>query len=188
MEWQLADAKNRFSELVNQALHVGPQRVRRMGGGRVAGGQGRAHAALGVGGAPGRRGRFGRNGYRSELSGAQGKGQAGDAGAQDQEVGAYDGRGRGWGMLRGSRPGRGRRGGSERRAAALRRARGRPAGPSVRLARQEGWAGRRDDGCQGHHHLKSVLSRLARKVSGAAQGGEGKRARGGEVLEEDGRE
>lgn len=29
MEWQLADAKNRFSELVNQALHVGPQRVRR---------------------------------------------------------------------------------------------------------------------------------------------------------------
>lgn len=29
MEWQLADAKNRFSELVNQALKVGPQRVRR---------------------------------------------------------------------------------------------------------------------------------------------------------------
>lgn len=29
MEWQLADAKNRFSELVSQALHVGPQRVRR---------------------------------------------------------------------------------------------------------------------------------------------------------------
>ena len=29
MEWQLADAKNRFSELVNQALRVGPQRVRR---------------------------------------------------------------------------------------------------------------------------------------------------------------
>jgi prevent-host-death family protein len=29
MEWQLADAKNRFSELVTQALHVGPQRVRR---------------------------------------------------------------------------------------------------------------------------------------------------------------
>ena len=24
MEWQLADAKNRFSELVNQALRVGP--------------------------------------------------------------------------------------------------------------------------------------------------------------------
>ena len=29
MEWQLADAKNRFSELVNQALRVGPQRIRR---------------------------------------------------------------------------------------------------------------------------------------------------------------
>jgi len=29
MEWQLADAKNRFSELVSQALRVGPQRVRR---------------------------------------------------------------------------------------------------------------------------------------------------------------
>ena len=29
MEWQVADAKNRFSELVNQALRVGPQRVRR---------------------------------------------------------------------------------------------------------------------------------------------------------------
>lgn len=29
MEWQLAEAKNRFSELVNQALLVGPQRVRR---------------------------------------------------------------------------------------------------------------------------------------------------------------
>ena len=29
MEWQLADAKNRFSELVNRALRVGPQRVRR---------------------------------------------------------------------------------------------------------------------------------------------------------------
>ncbi len=29
MEWQLADAKNRFSELVNQALLVGPQRIRR---------------------------------------------------------------------------------------------------------------------------------------------------------------
>jgi antitoxin Phd len=29
MEWQLADAKNRFSELMNRALHEGPQRVRR---------------------------------------------------------------------------------------------------------------------------------------------------------------
>jgi antitoxin Phd len=29
MDWQLADAKNRFSELVNRALQVGPQRVRR---------------------------------------------------------------------------------------------------------------------------------------------------------------
>lgn len=29
MEWQIADAKNRFSELVNQALRVGPQQVRR---------------------------------------------------------------------------------------------------------------------------------------------------------------
>jgi len=29
MDWQLADAKNRFSELVNRALRVGPQRVRR---------------------------------------------------------------------------------------------------------------------------------------------------------------
>lgn len=29
MEWQLADAKNRFSELVTRALRVGPQRVRR---------------------------------------------------------------------------------------------------------------------------------------------------------------
>jgi prevent-host-death family protein len=29
MEWQLADAKNRFSELMNQALRAGPQRVRR---------------------------------------------------------------------------------------------------------------------------------------------------------------
>jgi antitoxin Phd len=29
MEWQLADAKNRFSELVNQALRVGPQRIHR---------------------------------------------------------------------------------------------------------------------------------------------------------------
>jgi prevent-host-death family protein len=28
-EWQLADAKNRFSELVRQALTQGPQRVRR---------------------------------------------------------------------------------------------------------------------------------------------------------------
>ena len=29
MEWNLADAKNRFSELVNLALTQGPQRVRR---------------------------------------------------------------------------------------------------------------------------------------------------------------
>ena len=29
MDWQLADAKNRFSELVNRALAEGPQRVRR---------------------------------------------------------------------------------------------------------------------------------------------------------------
>ena len=28
-EWRLADAKNRFSELVNSALAEGPQRVRR---------------------------------------------------------------------------------------------------------------------------------------------------------------
>jgi len=31
MEWQLAEAKNRFSELVTQALTIGPQRVRRRG-------------------------------------------------------------------------------------------------------------------------------------------------------------
>ncbi len=31
MDWQLADAKNRFSELVNRALVEGPQRVRRRG-------------------------------------------------------------------------------------------------------------------------------------------------------------
>jgi prevent-host-death family protein len=31
MDWQLADAKNRFSELVNRALTEGPQRVRRRG-------------------------------------------------------------------------------------------------------------------------------------------------------------
>lgn len=31
MEWRLADAKNRFSELVNRALAEGPQRVRRRG-------------------------------------------------------------------------------------------------------------------------------------------------------------
>jgi len=31
MDWQLADAKNRFSELVNLALAEGPQRVRRRG-------------------------------------------------------------------------------------------------------------------------------------------------------------
>ena len=29
MEWRLAEAKNRFSELVNRALVEGPQRVRR---------------------------------------------------------------------------------------------------------------------------------------------------------------
>jgi len=29
VDWQLADAKNRFSELVNRALRVGPQRVQR---------------------------------------------------------------------------------------------------------------------------------------------------------------
>ena len=29
MEWQLAQAKNRFSEVVNRALSKGPQRVRR---------------------------------------------------------------------------------------------------------------------------------------------------------------
>lgn len=29
MEWQMADAKNRFSELMNRALHEGPQLVRR---------------------------------------------------------------------------------------------------------------------------------------------------------------
>jgi len=29
MEWKLADAKNRFSELVTQALTKGPQRVHR---------------------------------------------------------------------------------------------------------------------------------------------------------------
>ena len=31
MEWRLADAKNRFSELVNRALVEGPQRVHRRG-------------------------------------------------------------------------------------------------------------------------------------------------------------
>jgi prevent-host-death family protein len=31
MEWQLAEAKNKFSELVNRALTEGPQRVRRRG-------------------------------------------------------------------------------------------------------------------------------------------------------------
>ena len=29
MEWRMAEAKNRFSELMNRALHEGPQRVRR---------------------------------------------------------------------------------------------------------------------------------------------------------------
>jgi len=31
MKWLLADAKNRFSELVTRALTFGPQRVRRRG-------------------------------------------------------------------------------------------------------------------------------------------------------------
>jgi prevent-host-death family protein len=31
MAWQLADAKNRFSEVVTRALNEGPQRVRRRG-------------------------------------------------------------------------------------------------------------------------------------------------------------
>ncbi len=31
MEWQLADAKNRFSDVVTKALTLGPQRVRRRG-------------------------------------------------------------------------------------------------------------------------------------------------------------
>lgn len=31
MRWKLADAKNRFSELVNRALTDGPQRVQRRG-------------------------------------------------------------------------------------------------------------------------------------------------------------
>ncbi len=31
MEWRLADAKNRFSELVNRSLTDGPQRVLRRG-------------------------------------------------------------------------------------------------------------------------------------------------------------
>ena len=31
MDWQLADAKNRFSELVTRALSKGPQRIRRRG-------------------------------------------------------------------------------------------------------------------------------------------------------------
>lgn len=31
MEWKLADAKNRLSEVVNRALTEGPQRVRRRG-------------------------------------------------------------------------------------------------------------------------------------------------------------
>lgn len=29
MEWQMAEAKNRFSELMNRVLREGPQRVRR---------------------------------------------------------------------------------------------------------------------------------------------------------------
>ena len=32
MEWQLAEAKNKFSEVVTRALHEGPQRVRRRDG------------------------------------------------------------------------------------------------------------------------------------------------------------
>jgi prevent-host-death family protein len=31
MVWKLADAKNRFSEVVNLALHIGPQTVTRRG-------------------------------------------------------------------------------------------------------------------------------------------------------------
>jgi hypothetical protein len=31
MDWRLADAKNRFSELFTQAITLGPQRVRRFG-------------------------------------------------------------------------------------------------------------------------------------------------------------
>lgn len=31
MDWQLAEAKNRFTEVVNRALAEGPQRVRRRG-------------------------------------------------------------------------------------------------------------------------------------------------------------
>ncbi len=31
MEWQLADAKNKFSEVVTRALNEGPQRVHRRG-------------------------------------------------------------------------------------------------------------------------------------------------------------
>lgn len=31
MDWQLADAKNRLSELVNRALTEGPQRIKRRG-------------------------------------------------------------------------------------------------------------------------------------------------------------
>jgi len=31
MEWQLAEAKNRFTEVVNRALAEGPQHVRRRG-------------------------------------------------------------------------------------------------------------------------------------------------------------
>jgi prevent-host-death family protein len=31
MEWQLAEAKNRFSEVVTRALTMGPQRIRRRG-------------------------------------------------------------------------------------------------------------------------------------------------------------
>ena len=29
MEWKLAEAKNKFSELINKALQEGPQRIRR---------------------------------------------------------------------------------------------------------------------------------------------------------------
>lgn len=31
MDWQLADAKNRLSEVVNRALTEGPQRIERRG-------------------------------------------------------------------------------------------------------------------------------------------------------------
>lgn len=39
MEWRLADAKNRFSELVTRALTEGPQRIRRHNGAVVVVGE-----------------------------------------------------------------------------------------------------------------------------------------------------